>query len=148
MNGVEKGQNLGTGSANVGAGPVAATTAVGRPPSLGYSAADPRSSERRTRTISRDVGTPPTRRGTPAASATLRFNIERLTLPGMSRADTTRVVEAMKQGLAKLANRFPGRNWQGLSAIDRLDGGTIRAGAKPEQIGEHLATQIFRRLSS
>jgi hypothetical protein len=66
----------------------------------------------------------------------------------MSRADTTRVVEAMKQGLAKLANKFPGRNWQGLSAIDRLDGGTIRAGAKPEQIGEHLATQIFRRLSS
>jgi hypothetical protein len=64
----------------------------------------------------------------------------------MSRADTTRVVEAMKQGLAKLANKFPGRNWQGLSAIDRLDGGTIRAGAKPEQIGEYLAAQIFRRL--
>jgi hypothetical protein len=78
---------------------------------------------------------------------TLRFHIDRVTLPGMSRADTNRVVEAMKKDLAKLANKFPGRNWQALSAIDRLDGGTLRAGARPEQIGEHLAAQIFRRLS-
>jgi hypothetical protein len=85
--------------------------------------------------------------GTPPASATLRFNIGRLTLPGMSRADTARVVAAMKKDLAKLASQFPGRNWQDVAAIDRLDGGTLRAGARPEQIGEHLAAQIFRRLS-
>jgi hypothetical protein len=65
----------------------------------------------------------------------------------MSRADTARVVAAMKKNLAKLASQFPGRNWQDVAAIDRLDGGTLRAGARPEQIGEHLAAQIFRRLS-
>jgi hypothetical protein len=65
----------------------------------------------------------------------------------MSRADTSRVMDAMKKGLAKLANQSPGRDWQALSAIDRLDGGTLPAGARPEQIGEHLAAQVFRRLS-
>jgi hypothetical protein len=81
-----------------------------------------------------------------SGGVTLKLHIDRLTLPGMSRADTARVVETIKKELAKLANKFPGRNWQDVSAVDRLDGGTIRAGAKPEQVGEHLAAQIFRRL--
>jgi len=85
--------------------------------------------------------------GRDSSRVTMHFQIDRMTLPGMSRPDTTRVVAAMKQGLARLASKFPGRNWQGLSAIDRLDGGTLPAGARPEQIGEHLAAQIFRRLS-
>jgi hypothetical protein len=78
---------------------------------------------------------------------TMQFHIGRMTLPAMSRADTTRVVDAMKKGLAKMASQSPERDWQGLSAVDRLDGGTLPAGARPEQIGEHLAAQIFRRLS-
>ena len=82
-----------------------------------------------------------------AGGVTMQFHIDRVTLPAMSRADTTRVMDAMKKGLAKRANQSPGRNWQALSAIDRLDGGTLPTGARPEQIGEHLATQIFRRLS-
>jgi hypothetical protein len=82
-----------------------------------------------------------------SSGVTLKFHIGRMTLPGMSRADTTRVVEAIKKELAKLANKFPGRTWQDVSAVDRLDGGSIRAGARPEQVGEHLAAQIFRRLS-
>ncbi|MGA3006909.1 MAG: hypothetical protein ABSE59_03355 [Opitutaceae bacterium] len=84
----------------------------------------------------------------PTTPVTLQFQIGRLTLPGMSRADTARVVDAMQAGLAKLARQFPGRDWRKLSALPRLDGGTLRVGARPEQIGEHLATQIFRRLSS
>jgi hypothetical protein len=82
-----------------------------------------------------------------ASGVTLQFHIDRVTLPSMSRADTTRVMDAMKQGLAKRANQFRGRDWQALSTIDRLDGGTLPAGARPDQIGEHLAAQIFRRLS-
>jgi hypothetical protein len=78
---------------------------------------------------------------------TLQFHIDRVTLPAMSRADSTRVVDAMKRGLAKLANQFPGRDWQALSSIDRLDGGTLPSGVRPEKIGEHLAAQVFRRLS-
>jgi hypothetical protein len=89
--------------------------------------------------------------GSPAnrttGGVTMQFHIDRVTLPTMSRADSTRVMDAMKKGLTKLANQFPGRDWQSLSAIDRLDGGTLRPGARPEQIGEHLAAQIFRRLS-
>jgi hypothetical protein len=78
---------------------------------------------------------------------TMQVHIDRVTLPTMSRADTTRVVHAMEKGLAKLANQSPARDWQALSAIDRLDGGILPDGARPEQIGEHLAAQIFRRLS-
>ncbi len=97
--------------------------------------------------VLRGEGTPPTMGRNFTSRVTLKFNVGRITLPGMSRADTARVVDAMKKDLAKLASQFPGRNWQDVSAIDRLDGGTLGAGARPEQIGEHLAAQIFRRLS-
>jgi hypothetical protein len=82
-----------------------------------------------------------------AAGVTLQFHIDRLTLPGLSRADAARAVEAMKQGLGRLAAQSPERNWRRLSVVGRVDGGTLPAGARPEQIGEHLAAQIFRRLS-
>jgi hypothetical protein len=77
----------------------------------------------------------------------LRLHIDRLTLPGMSRANSGRVVGALQRELAKLAGGSPRRRWRNLSVIGRLDGGTVREGARPEQLGEHLAAQIFRRLS-
>jgi len=76
----------------------------------------------------------------------LRFHIDRLTLPHMSRADSARVVAALQKKLSHLVSQAPRRDWRRLSALDRLDGGTIPPGSKPEQLGEHLAAQIFHRL--
>ncbi len=84
--------------------------------------------------------------GRPAGGVSLSFQIDHLTLPHMSRADSARVVAAMKKKLATLAGQATRRDWRHLSAIDRLDGGTIQPGTKPEQLGEHLAAQIFTRL--
>ncbi len=82
-----------------------------------------------------------------SGGVSLRFQIDRLTLPGMSRADANRVVDAMRRELARLANSSPRRNWRGHSAISRLDGGTLRPHARPGEVGEHLAAQIFRGIS-
>ncbi len=83
-----------------------------------------------------------------APSTIVRFNIGRLSLPGMSRADTTRVVEAMRAELSRLAATTPAKQWRNLAVRGRLDGGTLPPEASPTVVGRHLATQIYRRASS
>jgi hypothetical protein len=78
----------------------------------------------------------------------LRVNINRLTLPAMSRRDSALVVSSLQQKLSELANQSPAPDWSNLSGIDNVDGGSLPRGARPREIGSHLATQIFRRLGS
>ncbi len=80
-------------------------------------------------------------------TANIRFDIERLTLEGLPRANQKNVIAAMQQRLTDLAGESPQLNWSTLQAPYRIDGGEISSEATSEDIGSHLATQIMRGLS-
>ncbi len=90
---------------------------------------------------------PAAARGRGGGAGAIRFHIGRLSLPDMSRADAQRVVGAMRLELTRLAGALPVRGLRNRRVAGRQDGGTLRAGARPEEMGEHLAAQIYRRLS-
>ncbi|MGP0063413.1 MAG: hypothetical protein ACLQGP_07430 [Isosphaeraceae bacterium] len=95
---------------------------------------------------------PRSRDGTPARSAmpgrtVLNFHVERMTLEGISRADAGRVAAAMRRKIAELSRTTAVLSRASPTRIARFDGGIIVAGSSPEQIGQHIAIQIFKRLT-
>jgi hypothetical protein len=82
----------------------------------------------------------------PSASVNLRIHIDRLTLAGMSRADADLVTSVMRRKLATLARQTPQSKWTE-AHLDRLDGGAVPSDIRPEDLGAHLAAQIFRKVS-
>lgn len=77
----------------------------------------------------------------------LRVHVGRLAIDGLSRGDERRITSAMGKRLAALVDARPGLDWSAVSNVDRVDGGTVPAGATPAELGRHLATQIFRGLT-
>jgi len=77
----------------------------------------------------------------------VRVHVGRLAVDGLSRGDERRVTSAMGKRLAALVDARPGLDWSAVSNVDRVDGGTVPAGATPAEIGRHLATRIFRGLT-
>ncbi len=77
----------------------------------------------------------------------LNFHVERMTLEGISRADSGRVTAAMRRKLAELAGATADLGRASNSRIERFDGGSIAAGSRPEEIGQHIAMQIFKGLT-
>jgi len=73
----------------------------------------------------------------------VKFHIGRLTVNGGSRADGVRIGDALRSRLTELAGS--GLPLQG-AKIDRLDAGTLPAGASAEHTGRHLADRIFENL--
>ena len=102
--------------------------------------------------VSGAAGHPPqSQNGAPAPSVApgrtvLSFHIQRLTLEGISRADAGRVTAAMRRKIAELAGTTAALSRSSSSRIERFDGGSIAAGSSPEEIGQHIATQIFKGL--
>jgi len=78
---------------------------------------------------------------------TLRLHIDRLTLHGGTRADARRILAAIEQRLSELVNAGSEPARFSSSRMASIDGGAVRAGASPVNIGSHIAQRIFRGLS-
>ncbi len=102
--------------------------------------------------VSGAAGHPPrSQNGTSAPSVApgrtvLSFHIQRLTLEGISRADAGRVTAAMRRKITELAGTTAALSRASAARIEKFDGGSIAAGSSPEEIGQHIATQIFKGL--
>jgi hypothetical protein len=80
----------------------------------------------------------------PATTSTLRFHIGRLTIEGLARSKGIRVAEAIRGRLIELASMEAAP--PAASHLDRIDGGLVPRGASAEEIGSHIALQIFKKL--
>ena len=102
--------------------------------------------------VSGAAGHPPrSQNGTPAPSVApgrtvLSFHIQRLTLEGISRADAGRVTAAMRRKIAELAGTTAALSRASAAEHRAVRRGIGAAGSSPEEIGQHIATQIFKGL--
>jgi hypothetical protein len=80
------------------------------------------------------------------AGSKLRLNINRLTIDGGTHADARRVRAAIERKLTEMVNAAPETVRLANARMARIDGGTVRAGSTPDEIGSHLATRIFQGL--
>ena len=78
-----------------------------------------------------------------ASRTAIRLHVRRLVLEGVARADRGRVVSAMAAHLAELIERAPAFDWSRAASRGRVDGGTVSSQATPDEIGRHVARQIF-----
>jgi hypothetical protein len=91
--------------------------------------------------------------GTPASPhapgrTVLSVRIERMTLEGISRADADRVATGIRRKIADLAGATALPSRAPAALIESFDGGSIAGGSSPEQMGEHIAREIFKALTS
>lgn len=88
--------------------------------------------------------------GTPQPAApggtTVHLNIERLVVEGVSRQDQGRMTRAMERHFTRLAQSAKGFDWQDLSSLERIDARDFPPGSTAEDIGRHVAMEIFRGL--
>src|SRR5689334_13279876 len=81
-----------------------------------------------------------------AAGVTVHLNIERLIVNGISHSDATRMIRALKAEFTRLVESIPDFDWRTVSHLERIDATAYRAGATAEEIGQHIASEIFRGL--
>ncbi len=80
--------------------------------------------------------------------SSVNLNIERLTLHGIAPQQQTAITRAIQHEFSKLVEASPDLDWNTLRGIDRITASDYRAGASPEEIGRHVAREIFRALNS
>jgi hypothetical protein len=76
------------------------------------------------------------------ATSSVHFDIGRITLHGYSFVQQTRFVSALRTQLTDHATNGE-RNWLAAQQIAHLDGGTLPAGATPEQAAQRIAARIL-----
>ena len=76
----------------------------------------------------------------------VHLNIGRMTIQGVSHGDHQRMRRAMEREFSRLAVTARNMDWRSASSVERMDPRTFPAGASAEEIGRHLAAEIFREL--
>lgn len=85
---------------------------------------------------------------TGASQTQLHLNIEHLKVEGVSHREQARMTGALQQEFTRLVEASPDLDWQALSSLDRISARPFPAGATAEEIGRHVAFEIFRGLRS
>jgi hypothetical protein len=81
-----------------------------------------------------------------AAGQTVHLDIGHMVLPNMSFHDQRQIRRALEHEFTRLVDGSPDFDWHAVSSLDRINASDYPAGASAEQIGRHLASEIFRGL--
>jgi hypothetical protein len=81
-----------------------------------------------------------------AKQTQVHLNIGRLSVAGMSHREQSRMTDALQQEFTWLVEASPEVDWQALSGLDRIGARPFPAGSTAEDIGRHVASEIFRGL--
>lgn len=81
-----------------------------------------------------------------AASQRVHLNIGRMVLHDIPYHDHRRIRRALDMEFARLVQGSPNFDWHRVANLDRFKASDYPAGASAEQIGRHLAAEIFRSL--
>jgi hypothetical protein len=73
----------------------------------------------------------------------VHLNIARLSVAGMSHREQSRMSGALQQEFTRLVEASPEVDWQALSGLDRINTRPFPAGSTAEDIGRHVASEIF-----
>lgn len=84
-----------------------------------------------------------------APASKMHFKIDRITCKGYSAADQRRFTLSLRSNLFELAQRHDGNTWceaAGL-VVERLNAGSLRSGASPEETARQIAAIVIGRLT-
>ena len=76
----------------------------------------------------------------------IRFQIERLMLENYTRSDQLRFARALERTLREFASTARGLDWSRIQGPARINAGSLRPGATPEQAARQIARHIFLSL--